>query len=160
MRHLEPIRPARSFARSALASPSTPVLEPDALPAADRRGSFGRPRHGRFEFSALSWVYSPDQVAMLVFLGGLLALVFLGGIVVARLGVFPYPLLHAGWDAGPIGMPIGASIWGSDPVISSLRSARSAVSPFTTGHVRFPATRWRPPTFRSTPISSTPICST
>src|SRR3954452_4055025 len=41
----------------------------------------------------------PDRIAMLVFLGGLLALVFLSGIVVARLGVFPYPLLHAGWDA-------------------------------------------------------------
>src|SRR4051794_5208549 len=42
---------------------------------------------------------NPDRIAMLVFLGGLLTLVFFGGIVVARLGVFPFPQLNAGWDA-------------------------------------------------------------
>ena len=36
---------------------------------------------------------------MFLFVGGLIALVFLGGMVVGRLGTFPYPLLNAGWDA-------------------------------------------------------------
>jgi hypothetical protein len=42
---------------------------------------------------------NPDRIAVLVFLGGVLALVFLGGIAVGRLKLFPYPQLNAGWDA-------------------------------------------------------------
>ena len=42
---------------------------------------------------------SLDRLAMSLFVAGLIALVFLGGVVVARLGMFPYPLLNAGWDA-------------------------------------------------------------
>jgi hypothetical protein len=66
MRHLEPIRPARSFARSALASPSTPMLEPDALPAYARRGSFERLRHSRLEFSASGGGYSVDGFVQMI----------------------------------------------------------------------------------------------
>ena len=40
-----------------------------------------------------------DRVAMFLFVDGLIALIFLSGVFVGRLGTFPYPVLNAGWDA-------------------------------------------------------------
>ena len=48
---------------------------------------------------ARAWVWLRDHAEVVAFTAGLLAFAFVGGMAVGRLGLFPYPILNAAWDA-------------------------------------------------------------